>query len=56
MEGGRDHMVRDVSGCGVDGRSPPPPGRGASLWFAISAVFNLRDKGSAGTTFNHSLS
>lgn len=35
---------------------PPPPGRGASLWFAISVVFNLRDKGSASPTLNHSLS
>lgn len=43
--GGRDHMVRDVSGCGGDGRFPPPPGTAASLWLAISVVFNLRDKG-----------
>lgn len=41
-------VVAEMEGC------PPPPGRGASLWFAISVVFNLGDKGSASPTLNHS--
>lgn len=39
-------FVAQTQGC------PPPPGRGASLLFAISALFNLWDKGSAGETNN----
>lgn len=54
-EGGRDHKLGDVSGCGEDERLPrpalPPPGRGASLQFAISGVFNLGVERSAGPTF-----
>lgn len=53
---GRHHMLRDAAVVAEMEDRLTPTGRAASLWFAISGLFNLGDKGSAGPALNHSLS